>query len=159
MYEITTEFLKQQPRFVLKAEPDSPDRRTKTPINFSWDFRTRTVNKALVQGSPFRRSTGCILLPVITFLNYVCALKNYTLIWAVRHCTHCDIESATRETMHSEFCNPLSNVEQNCLNSCTFKILSRVNMSQHKTCTRTTVTTQNMYMYHRNNTKHVHVPP
>ena len=41
----------------------------------------------------------------------------------------------------------------------TFSIISfRVPLSEHKTCTRTTVRTQNMYMYHCQNTKHVHVP-
>ena len=33
-----------------------------------------------------------------------------------------------------------------------------VPLSQHKTCTRTTVTTQNMCTYNCHNTKHVHVP-
>jgi hypothetical protein len=32
-----------------------------------------------------------------------------------------------------------------------------VPLSQYKTCTRTTVTIQNMYTYHCHNTKHVHV--
>jgi hypothetical protein len=31
-------------------------------------------------------------------------------------------------------------------------------LSQHKTCSYTTVTIQNMFMYHCHNTKHVHVP-
>ena len=33
-----------------------------------------------------------------------------------------------------------------------------VPLSQYKTCTCTTVTTQNMYTYHCHNSKHVHVP-
>ena len=39
-----------------------------------------------------------------------------------------------------------------------FTIIPRVPPPQNKTCTRTAVTTQNMYTYRCHNTKHVHVP-
>jgi hypothetical protein len=40
-----------------------------------------------------------------------------------------------------------------------FKLFfSFVPLSQYKTCTRTTITIQNIYTYHCHNTKHVHVP-